>query len=186
MKQRGAGRVLGIDMDDRYLNQARFAAATLGMDIEFQKRSVYDVDQIGRTVRLRVLHGRLVSSSLSACSRSIKWSRKSEAARFPDHDSRFRTRQSSGSSDYDFWNKEILQTRIFRRCTSSRTATPTTRPTGGSRIAPPPKPCCAAPGLEIVDHPETETWICEPQDGTARGGKYILDHELAGTLLALQ
>src|SRR4051794_11032955 len=30
MKKRGASRVLGIDIDDRYLNQARFAAATLG------------------------------------------------------------------------------------------------------------------------------------------------------------
>ncbi len=29
MKKRGASRVLGIDIDDRYLNQARFAAATL-------------------------------------------------------------------------------------------------------------------------------------------------------------
>src|SRR5437867_13012473 len=28
MKQRGAGQVLGIDVDDRYLNQARFAAKT--------------------------------------------------------------------------------------------------------------------------------------------------------------
>ena len=30
MKKRGAGRVLGIDVDDRYLNQGRFAAETLG------------------------------------------------------------------------------------------------------------------------------------------------------------
>jgi len=30
-KRRGAGRVLGIDIDDRYLNQARFAAQTLGL-----------------------------------------------------------------------------------------------------------------------------------------------------------
>src|SRR5437016_5457099 len=46
MKQRGAERVLGIDVDDRYLRQARFAAATLGLEIEFEKRSVYEVDQI--------------------------------------------------------------------------------------------------------------------------------------------
>ena len=43
MKRRGAERVLGIDVDDRYLNQARFAADTLGLEIEFQKRSVYEV-----------------------------------------------------------------------------------------------------------------------------------------------
>src|SRR5690349_16790897 len=46
MKRRGARRVLGIDVDDRYLNQARFAAETLDLDIEFEKRSVYSVDEI--------------------------------------------------------------------------------------------------------------------------------------------
>ncbi len=46
MKRRGAERVLGIDVDDRYLNQARFAAETLGLEIEFEKRSVYEVDAI--------------------------------------------------------------------------------------------------------------------------------------------
>src|SRR5205807_2501964 len=46
MKRRGAKRVVGIDVDDRYLNQARFAAKTLDLDIEFEKRSVYSVDEI--------------------------------------------------------------------------------------------------------------------------------------------
>ena len=43
MKRRGADRVLGIDFDDRYLEQARFAADVKGVDIEFQRLSVYDV-----------------------------------------------------------------------------------------------------------------------------------------------
>src|SRR3954463_5871686 len=43
MKRRGAERVLGIDVDDRYLNQARFAAQQLSLQIEFEKRSVYEV-----------------------------------------------------------------------------------------------------------------------------------------------
>src|SRR6202451_488297 len=46
MKRRGAKRVLGIDVDDRYLSQARFAARTLGLEIELEKRSVYDVENI--------------------------------------------------------------------------------------------------------------------------------------------
>src|SRR3954469_18630980 len=46
MKRRGANRVLGIDFDDRYLAQARFAAASLGFDIEFRKLSVYDVHKL--------------------------------------------------------------------------------------------------------------------------------------------
>ena len=46
LKKRGAGRVVGVDVDDRYLEQGRFAAQTLGFDIEFVKSSVYHVDDI--------------------------------------------------------------------------------------------------------------------------------------------
>lgn len=47
MKKRGASRVLGIDFDDRYLAQARFAAEMSGVDVEFRKLSVYDIAQLG-------------------------------------------------------------------------------------------------------------------------------------------
>jgi tRNA (mo5U34)-methyltransferase len=47
MKRRGAARVLGIDFDDEYLAQARFAAAVTGAEIEFRKLSVYDVGALG-------------------------------------------------------------------------------------------------------------------------------------------
>jgi tRNA (mo5U34)-methyltransferase len=47
MKRRGADRVVGIDFDDRYLEQARFAAEVKGFEIEFRKLSVYDVAELG-------------------------------------------------------------------------------------------------------------------------------------------
>jgi tRNA (mo5U34)-methyltransferase len=43
MKRRGADRVLGIDFDEDYLAQARFAAEVEGLEIEFRRMSVYDV-----------------------------------------------------------------------------------------------------------------------------------------------
>ena len=43
MKRRGAARVLGVDFDEDYLAQARFAAGVEGLDIEFRQLSVYDV-----------------------------------------------------------------------------------------------------------------------------------------------
>jgi tRNA (mo5U34)-methyltransferase len=46
MKRRGADRVLGIDHDEAYLAQARFAARVLGIDIEFRQMSVYDVPKL--------------------------------------------------------------------------------------------------------------------------------------------
>ncbi|HEX8666553.1 MAG TPA: TIGR04290 family methyltransferase [Beijerinckiaceae bacterium] len=47
MKRRGASRVLGVDFDEDYLAQARFAAEVSGLDIEFRKLSVYDVGALG-------------------------------------------------------------------------------------------------------------------------------------------
>lgn len=44
---RGA-RVTGVDHDARYLAQARFAAAKLGADIEYEQLDVYDVGRLRR------------------------------------------------------------------------------------------------------------------------------------------
>ncbi len=43
MKRRGAARVVGIDSDERYLEQARFAARVEGLEIELRQLDVYDV-----------------------------------------------------------------------------------------------------------------------------------------------
>lgn len=43
MKRRGAGRVVGIDTDDGYLAQARFAAEVCGVDLVLRKMSVYQI-----------------------------------------------------------------------------------------------------------------------------------------------
>ncbi|HEY0035261.1 MAG TPA: TIGR04290 family methyltransferase [Longimicrobium sp.] len=49
MKRRGASRVVGIDSEDLYLTQARFAAEIEGYtDIEFHNMSVYDVAKLGQ------------------------------------------------------------------------------------------------------------------------------------------
>ena len=47
MKRRGAARVLGVDFDEDYLAQARFAAEVEGLDVEFRQLSVYDVGSLG-------------------------------------------------------------------------------------------------------------------------------------------
>jgi tRNA (mo5U34)-methyltransferase len=46
MKQRGAKRVVGIDHDEDYLAQARFATEVLGLDISFEQLSVYQVGEL--------------------------------------------------------------------------------------------------------------------------------------------
>ncbi len=57
MKRRGADRVLGMDHDERYLAQARFAAEVSGLDIEFRRLTVYDVAQLGEKFDLVLFMG---------------------------------------------------------------------------------------------------------------------------------
>lgn len=57
MKRRGAARVLGIDIDERYLSQARFAADVCGLDIEFARMAVWDVASIGERFDLVLFMG---------------------------------------------------------------------------------------------------------------------------------
>jgi tRNA (mo5U34)-methyltransferase len=46
MKRRGAERVVGIDSDEGYLAQARFAAEVCNVSIELQQMSVYEVGRL--------------------------------------------------------------------------------------------------------------------------------------------
>ena len=88
LKSRGASRVLGVDVDDRYLTQARFVASVLGLEIEFEKRSVYDVDQIAGQFDYVLFMGVFyhLRYPLLALDKVIKKGRR--AAGFSDHDSR--------------------------------------------------------------------------------------------------
>lgn len=57
MKRRGAEWVLGIDTDEHYLRQARFAARTLDIDVEFRRMAVWDVGALGRRFDLVIFMG---------------------------------------------------------------------------------------------------------------------------------
>jgi tRNA (mo5U34)-methyltransferase len=57
MKRRGADRVIGIDSDEHYLAQARFAAEVSGVDIEFRKMDVYEVGVLRERFDLVIFMG---------------------------------------------------------------------------------------------------------------------------------
>ncbi len=180
LKQRGAGRVLGVDVDDRYLTQAQFAAATLGLEIEFAKCSAYDVAGIPGEFDYVLFMGvfyhlRYPLYALDTIIKKVK-------ARLV-----FQTmvRGSMASpelrEDYHFWNKKVFERPDFP-CMyfieKKYAGDPTNWwiPNHGGMEA-----MLRSSGLEIESHPEMETWICRPAQAK-KEGKYILDHELAGTL----
>lgn len=57
MKRRGAARVLGIDTDEHYLRQARFAAEVSGAEVEFRQLPVWEVASLGEKFDLVIFMG---------------------------------------------------------------------------------------------------------------------------------
>lgn len=57
MKRRGAERVLAVDTDPRYLDQARLAAEVNDLDIEFRQMSVYELPALGEAFDLVLFMG---------------------------------------------------------------------------------------------------------------------------------
>jgi tRNA (mo5U34)-methyltransferase len=180
MKKRGAKYVLGIDVDDRYLNQARFAAETLGVDIDLRKCSIYAADELPGQFDYVLFMGVFyhLRYPLFALDKLIK----KVAGKLV-----FQTMvRGSGdvqdwADDYPFWNTQIFAERNFPAMyfiEKSYSNDPTNWwiPNRAAVEA-----MLRSSGLDIEAHPEPETWICSPASVT-RDSKYILDHELEGTL----
>ena len=180
MKRRGAGRVLGIDVDDRYLNQARFAASTLGFDIEFEKRSVYSVDEIPGKFDIVFFMGVLyhLRYPLYALDRVVQ--KVGQQLVFQTM-LRGSEEPCDTAEDYHFWNKKIFDQRDFPRMyfIENKYASDPTNWWIPNRAA--AEAMVRSAGMKIVAHPETETWICEP-DASRRDGKTMQELELAGLL----
>lgn len=180
MKRRGAARVLGIDVEDRYLKQARFAAETLGLEIEFEKRSVYDVDRIPGKFDFVFFMGVFyhLRYPLYALDKVVK---KIGGTLIFQSMIRGSERLRQWEENYPFWNKEIFNdpdfpAMYFVEKKYSDDPTNWFIPNRGAIEA-----ALRSSGLQIVQHPEDETWICTPGEVKVNG-RYILDLELSGQL----
>jgi tRNA (mo5U34)-methyltransferase len=180
MKKRGAKYVLGIDVDDRYLSQAGFAAETLGVDIALRKCSIYAVDQLPGQFDYVLFMGVFyhLRYPLFALDKLIK---KVAGKLVFQTMVRGSTDVQHWDDDYPFGNTKIFVERNFPAMyfiEKSYSNDPT-------NWWIPNRAACEAmlrsSGLKIDSHPEPETWICSPAS-VKRDGRYILDHELEGTL----
>lgn len=180
MKKRGAKYVLGIDVDDRYLNQARFAAETLGFDVDLRKCSIYNVDEIpGQFDYVFFMgvfyHLRYPLYALDKLIKKVKGKLVFQTMVRGSGD------VQDWADDYPFWNTQIFAepnfpAMYFIEKSYSHDPTNWWIPNRAAVEA-----MLRSSGLEIEDHPEPETWICSPPS-VVRDGKYVLDHELEGTL----
>lgn len=160
MKRRGAARVLGIDSDETYLAQARFAAEVAGLDIAFERLSVYDVARLGETFDIVLFMGVLyhlrhpllaldlirthVAGELLVFQSMLRGSREVEAPR----------------EDNDFWT-----TRPFDAPAYPKLHFVEHRYAGDPTNWWVPNRACVeamlrSSGFEIVGHPEEEVYLC--------------------------
>ncbi|HUI84822.1 MAG TPA: TIGR04290 family methyltransferase [Candidatus Binatia bacterium] len=182
LKKRGAERVLGIDVDDRYLGQARFAARTLGLEIEFEKRSVYEVDGIAGQFDYVLFMGVFyhLRYPVFALDRVVKKVRSGGRLVFQSM-LRGSPEVRHWEKNYRFWETEQFgdpawPAMYFVEDSYANDQTNWWIPNRAAAEA-----VLRSSGLEILDHPEAETWICMPRNAI-RDGDYILDLELAGRL----
>lgn len=180
MKKRGAKRVLGIDVDDRYLNQARFAARTLDCDVELQKCSVYRTDDLPGKFDYVLFMGVFyhLRYPLFALDNLIK---KVAGKLIFQTMVRGSSQVQQWADDYPFWNTQVFEERDFPAMyfiEKSYSHDPTNWwiPNRAAVEA-----MLRSSGLKIEAHPEPETWVCSIAS-ECHEARYVLDRELEGSL----
>jgi len=160
MKRRGAERVVGIDTDETYLDQARFAANVNEMDIEFRNLSVYRIAELRERFDLVLFMGVLyhlrhpllaldllrefVVADLLVAQSMVRGSRAS--VDFPP--------------DFPFWEEDVFKDQKFPRLyfVEERFAGDPTNwwiPNQAGFEA-----MLRSAGFAIVNHPEEEVFVC--------------------------
>ncbi|MBO0711625.1 MAG: TIGR04290 family methyltransferase [Acetobacteraceae bacterium] len=169
MKRRGAGRVLGIDLDPSYIAQANFAAEVERLEIEFRQLSVYDIATLGERFDIVLFIGVLYHLRHPLLALDL----------IHDHVARdllvFQSMQRGSDAvlelgpDYDFWETGLFDDPGFPKLhfiEQSYAHDPT-------NWWAPNAACSAAmlrsAGFEILCHPESEVFICRLKGRAADG-----------------
>ena len=160
MKRRGAARVVGIDSEDLYLNQARFAAEVEGFDIEYRKLSVYDVAKLGEKFDFVIFMG--VLYHLRHPLLALDLLREHVVGDLMLFQSMQRGSEDSidVGANHEFWETELFDLREYPKLhfIEHRYAN------DPSNWWAPNAACSEAmlrsSGFEIVEHPEPEVYLC--------------------------
>ncbi|HET6520444.1 MAG TPA: TIGR04290 family methyltransferase [Geminicoccaceae bacterium] len=173
MKRRGADRVVGIDFDEDYLNQARFAAEVSGADIEFRRLSVYDVADLGERFDVVLFMGVLYHLRHPLLALDL----------IREHVARdllvFQSLQRGApevepvQENYDFWELAVFDRPGFPRLhfIEHRYADDPTNWWIPNRAC--VEALLRSAGFAIVDHPEEEVFICRRRDVPDHGPRAV-------------
>ncbi|MBE7220335.1 MAG: TIGR04290 family methyltransferase [Caulobacteraceae bacterium] len=160
MKRRGAARVLGIDSDERYLEQARLAAQVRGADIEFRNLSVYDLAKLGERFDLVIFMGVLYHLRHPLLALDLIWEHVADDLLLFQSLQRGSEEVAEVKADYEFFDDAH-----FDEPGAPKLHFIEQKYAGDPTNWWAPNAACSAAmlrsaGFEIVEHPEAEVFLC--------------------------
>ena len=160
MKRRGADRVLGLDTDDEYLEQAKFAADISGLKIEFRKLSAYDVGQLGEQFDLVIFMGVLYHLRHPLLALDLIHEHVARDLLLFQSMQRGDSRIDRIETDYDFWTTEPFDSPGYPRLhfIEHRYADDPTNWWAPNRAC--VEAMLRSAGFVITAHPEDEVYLC--------------------------
>lgn len=160
MKRRGADKVIGIDSDERYLAQARYAASVLNMNIEFMNMSVYDVASLGEKFDIVLFLGVMYHLRHPLLALDLLYENVVRDILIFQSMQRGSDKIASVSNDYDFWQTEIFSNQDFPQMyfIEHRYSNDPTNWWIPNRAC--MEAMLRSSGFEIIEHPEAEVYVC--------------------------
>ena len=169
MKRRGADRVVGIDFDETYLAQARFAAEVCEAEIEFHQLSVYDVAKLGEKFDVVLFMGVFYHLRHPLLALDLIHEHVTKDLFIFQSMQRGSDDIAPVKSDYHFWQTDIFEQPAFPRMSfiENRYAGDPTNWWIPNRAC--TEALLRSAGFDILQHPEQEVFICRWQDTAASG-----------------
>jgi tRNA (mo5U34)-methyltransferase len=160
MKRRGAARVLGIDSDDDYLAQARFASEISGLDVEFRRLSVYDVGSLGERFDIVLFMGVLYHLRHPLLALDLIHEHASRGVLVFQSMQRGSDRVERLKHNYHFWQTDQFELPAYPKLhfIEHRYADDATNWWVPNRAC--SEAMLRSAGFEITEHPEEEVYIC--------------------------
>ncbi|NJK87053.1 MAG: TIGR04290 family methyltransferase [Bacteroidales bacterium] len=161
MKRRGADRVVGIDSDERYLNQARYASNVLGFEIEFRNVSVYDVAMLNEKFDIVLFMGVFYHLRHPLLALDLMFENVVKDMLIFQSMQRGSDKIEPVQTDYNFWQTDIFQRHDFPQMyfIEHRYSNDPTNWWIPNRAC--MEAMLRSSGFEITGHPEQEVYICK-------------------------
>jgi tRNA (mo5U34)-methyltransferase len=160
MKRRGAARVLGVDAQEEYLAQARFAAEISGLDIEFRQLSVYDIGSLGETFDVVLFLGVLYHLRHPMLALDLIYEHAARDLLVFQSMLRGSATVETLKENYDFWATDLFDRDSFPKLhfVEQKFANDWTNWWIPNRAC--VEAMLRSAGFVITQHPETEVYIC--------------------------